>query len=61
MSKKAVVIDTLKKKRAELEAQIAEIDETLRDMGEYVSKEPKLDPIYDDEHPDYIKQSEEEI
>jgi len=36
MSKKNVVIETLKKKKAELEAQIAEIDETLRDMGEFV-------------------------
>jgi hypothetical protein len=61
MSKKNVVIETLKKKKAELEAQIAEIDETLRDMGEFVPKEPKLDPVYDDENPDYIKASAEEI
>jgi hypothetical protein len=61
MSKKNVVIETLKKKKAELEAQIAEIDETLRDMGEFIPKEPIHDQIYDDTNPDYIKASQEEI
>jgi len=68
MSNKRFVIDTLLKKRAELEAErerkwaeitvtLHEIDDALAELGEYLSKEHKLDPVYDDEKPGYIKSS----
>lgn len=68
MSNKRVVIETLKKKKAELyierEAKwkelstaIQEIDDALVELGEFVGKEFKHEKIYDDQNPDYIKSS----
>lgn len=67
-----LAIETLLKKRQQLQdermkflertgTEIREIDEAIKQInGEYVFQKVG-DVLYDDEHPDYIKGSQEEI
>lgn len=73
MSNKQVVIETLQKKReelfqereklwAEMTANIKEIDLALAELlDELYPKDPEYKAIYDDENPNYIKASQEEM
>lgn len=72
MSNKAVVIDTLVKKREQLilerdkmyqqfSEQISEIEAALETYGGKKVWEIGSNALYDDENPEYIKQSIEEI
>ena len=72
MSNNKVVISTLVAKREQLlaektqainrfDAEIVELENAIETLtGERVW-ERSVDPLYDDEHPDYIKASQEEM
>jgi hypothetical protein len=68
MNNNTVVISTLVAKREQLmaektkanarfDAEIAEIENAIETLSGTRLWERSVDPIYDDEHPDYIKSS----
>lgn len=72
MSNNAVVIDTLVKKREQILAEknvaVSRFDSEIQELEIAIERlsgkkvwEVSQGVLYDDEHPDYIKQSEEEI
>lgn len=72
MSNNQIVIETLVKQREQLvaareaflaqnEADIHEIDNAIQILTGHRESKPKSITLYDDESPDYIKSSQEEI
>lgn len=56
-NRRAELVKEREKIWTEIGKKILEIDEALSGLGEYVPVEPEHKFIYDDESPDYIKQS----
>lgn len=64
MSKNQAVINALLKRKTELISEISKLEDEVRELNDEIAKQLGdniLDKVYDDESPDYIRQSKEEI